>query len=116
MAINVNSIITNPSILDQNESNLIPSREMTRYFGLPQDYIQLYIYNNTNTLLGINPNFQRYSVTENKEINFDPAFDIEEEGFRLGTYRMVYNFLRPILTDNSNLNLFIKNISQICFL
>lgn len=111
MAISVSSIITNPSILDQNESNLIVSREMTRYFGLPQDYIQLYIYNNTNTLLGINPNFQRYSVTENKEINFDPAFDIEEEGFRLGTYRMVYNFLRPVLINTSNLNLFIKNIS-----
>ena len=111
MAIIVNSIITNPSILDQSESNLVVSREMTRYFGLPQDYIQLYIYNNVNTLLNSNTNFQRYSVTENKEINFDPAVDVEAAGFRLGTYRMVYNFLRPILTDTSNLNLFIKSIS-----
>ena len=111
MAITINSIITNPSILDQNESNLIQSREMTRYFGLPQDYIQLFIYSNTDTLLNINPNFQRYSVTENKEINFDPSIDIEEEGFRLGTYKMVYNFLRPVLINTSNLNLFIKNIS-----
>jgi hypothetical protein len=111
MAITINSIITNPSILDQNESNLVQSREMTRYFGLPQDYIQLFVYSNTNTLLNINPNFQRYSVTENKEINFDPSIDIEEIGYRLGTYKMVYNFLRPILTETSNLNLFIKSIS-----
>jgi hypothetical protein len=111
MAVTINSIPINPSILDQSESNLVQSSEMTRYFGLPQDYIQLLIYNNTNTLLRINNNFLNYSVNDNKEINFEPAIDIENAGFRLGTYKMVYNFLRPILIDTPNLNLFIKSIS-----
>jgi hypothetical protein len=112
MPIVINPLYDNPSILTPQEQNLVASKEMTRFFGLPEDFIQLFVYNNVNTLVGNDPTFDFYSVTENKEINFDPAEDIERLGFRLGTYRMVYNFFRPLLTQNSNLDLFIKSISS----
>ena len=51
MAVIINNKFTNPSILDQSESNLVVSKEMIRYFGLPEDYIQLFVYNNTNTFV-----------------------------------------------------------------
>ena len=112
MPIVINPLYDNPSILTPQEQNLVASKEMTRFFGLPEDFVQLFVYNNINTLVGNDPTFDFYSVTENKEINFDPAEDIERLGFRLGTYRMVYNFLRPLLTQNPNLDLFIKSISS----
>jgi hypothetical protein len=112
MSIVINPLYDNPSILTPQEQNLIASKEMTRFFGLSEDFVQLFVYNNINTLVGNDPTFDFYSVTENKEINFDPAEDIERLGFRLGTYRMVYNFLRPLLTQNPNLDLFIKSISS----
>ena len=92
----------------------VPSAASLPAFDLgrvSEDFIQLFIYNNINTLVGNDPTFDFYSVTENKEINFDPAYDIESAGFRLGTYNMVYNFLRPLLTQNPNLDLFIYSIS-----
>jgi len=101
----------NNNILTPQEQNLVASNEMTRFFGISGDYVQLFIYTNLDTLVFNSPNFQEYSVTENKEINFDPAYDIESAGFRLGTYNMVYNFLRPLLTQNPNLDLFIYSIS-----
>lgn len=112
MPIQIIPIYDNPSILDAQESNLVLSKEMVRFFGIPEDYVQLFVYNNLNTLIGNDPNFQYYSVTENKEINFEPGVDIERLGFRLGTYNMFYNFLRPILTLSPSLDLFIKSISS----
>jgi hypothetical protein len=101
----------NNNILTPQEQNLVASNEMTRFFGISGDYVQLFIYTNLDTLVFNSPNFQEYSVTENKEINFNPAYDIESAGFRLGTYNMVYNFLRPLLTQNPNLDLFVYSIS-----
>ena len=113
MAVIINSIGTPGGILSPQEQGLVDSKEITRYFGLPQDFIQLYVYNtSTNTLLNNIPNFQDYTLTDNKVINLDPEKDITNLGYRLGTYNLYYNFLRPIVTLNSNLDLFIQNISQ----
>jgi hypothetical protein len=113
MAVIINSIGVQNNILNQQEQNLVDSKEITRYFGLPQDFSQLYVYNtSTNTLLNNIPNFQNYTLTDNKVINLDPEKDITNLGYKLGTYTLYYNFLRPIVTLNSNLDLFIQNISQ----
>lgn len=113
MAVIINSIGVPNNILNQQEQNLVDSKEITRYFGLPQDFSQLYVYNtSTNTLLNSISNFQNYTLTDNKVINLDPERDITNLGYRLGTYTLYYNFLRPIVTLNSNLDLFIQNISQ----
>jgi hypothetical protein len=113
MTVIINSIGTPGGILSPQEQGLVDSKEITRYFGLPQDFIQLYVYNtSTNTLLNNIPNFQNYTLTDNKVINLDPEKDITNLGYRLGTYNLYYNFLRPIVTLNSNLDLFIQNISQ----
>ena len=111
MPVQINPTYVNNNILTQQEQNLVASTEMTRFFGVSGDFVQLFIYTDLGTLVFNNPNFQEYSVTENKEINFDPAYDVESAGFRLGTYNMVYNFLRPLLTQNPNLDLFINSIS-----
>jgi hypothetical protein len=112
MAVIINSIGVPSNILTQQEQNLVDSKEITRYFGLPQDFVQLYVYNtNTGTLLNSISNFQNYTLTDNKVINLDPEKDISDLGYRIGTYNIYYNFLRPIVTLNSNLDLFIQNIS-----
>ena len=72
MAIQINQLPLNNNILDAQEQELVASRDMTRLFGLPEDFIQFFVYSNTNTLLNINNNFQEYSVTDNKVITFDP--------------------------------------------
>ena len=69
MSIVINPLYDNPSILTPQEQNLIASKEMTRFFGLSEDFVQLFVYNNINTLVGNDPTFDFYSVTENKEIN-----------------------------------------------
>jgi hypothetical protein len=112
MAIQINQLPLNNNILDIQEQELVASKDMTRLFGLPEDYIQFFVYSNTNTLLNINNNFQEYSVTNNKLITFDPEKNILDLGYRVGTYNLYYNFLRPILTLNPNPDLFIQSISE----
>jgi len=111
MAIQIIPISFDNNILTPQEQNLVDSKNMVRIFGVEGDFAQLFVYNNLGTLISSNPNFQNYSVTNNKQINFEPAFDIESLGFRTGTYRLQYNFLRPVLSLESGLNYFIKNIS-----
>ena len=112
MAIQINQLTLNNNILDTQEQQLVASKDMTRFFGLPEDYIQFFVYSNTNTLLNSNNNFQEYSVVNNNLISFDPEKNISDLGYRVGTYNLYYNFLRPILTLNSNSDLFIQSISQ----
>jgi hypothetical protein len=112
MAIQINQLPLNNNILDAQEQELVASRDMTRLFGLPEDFIQFFVYSNTNTLLNINNNFQEYSVTDNKVITFDPEKNISDLGYRVGTYDLYYNFLRPILSLNPNPDLFIQSISE----
>ena len=113
MAVIINQINVNSNILDAQEQNLVTSGELTRYFGLPEDFVQLYVYNNDGTVLIESiPNFTKYSITENKVVNFDPESDITSLGYELGNYQLYYNFLRPIITADNTLNLFIQNISQ----
>ena len=112
MAIQINQLPLNNNILDTQEQELVASKDMTRLFGLPEDYIQFFVYSNTNTLLNINNNFQEYSVTDNKLITFDPEKNISDLGYRVGTYNLYYNFLRPLLTLNPSPDLFIQSISQ----
>jgi hypothetical protein len=112
MAIQINQLPLNNNILDAQEQELVASRDMTRLFGLPEDFIQFFVYSNTNTLLNINNNFQEYSVTDNKVITFDPEKNISDLGYRVGTYNLYYNFLRPILSLNPNPDLFIQSISE----
>jgi hypothetical protein len=92
MAIQINQLPLNNNILDAQEQELVASRDMTRLFGLPEDFIQFFVYSNTNTLLNINNNFQEYSVTNNKVITFDPEKNISDLGYRVGTYDLYYNF------------------------
>ena len=113
MAVQINQIPVNNNILDAQEQELVASREMTRLFGLQDDFVQLFIYNNTNTLLNQNLNFQDYTVNSNSnEVIFDPEKNILDYGYRVGTYELSYNFLRPVLTLNSNLDLFLQSISE----
>jgi hypothetical protein len=113
MAVQISQISVNNNILDAQEQQLIASKEMTRTFGLDGDIVQLFIYNNVNTLLNQNLNFKEYTVnTNSNEVIFDPEKNILDYGYRIGTYTMYYNFLRPIITVNPNLDLFLQSISS----
>ena len=58
MAVQIRQINVNNNILDTQEQNLVESKQMIRYFGLSEDFIQLYVYTGTtNTLINTNPNF-----------------------------------------------------------
>ena len=51
MPIVINPLYDDPSILTPQESNLVASKEMTRFFGLTEDFVQLYFYNNLDTIV-----------------------------------------------------------------
>jgi len=120
MAVNINKIITNNSILTGSSVDLVSSKNMTRNFGSAEDYVELYIEDPAgDNLYSIIPfmNYQTpgiYQPTDTyniQELEFDPATDLQDLAISYGDYILTYNVLRPKIVKNYNLSFFIKEIS-----
>ena len=121
MAVNINKIITNNSILTGSSVDLVSSKNMTRNFGSAEDYVELYIADPAGkSLYSIIPfmNYQipgifqptdTYSI---QELEFNPATDLTDLGISYGDYILTYNVLRPKIVKNYSLSFFIKEISS----
>ena len=120
MAVNINKIITNDSILTGSSVDLVSSKNMTRNFGSAEDYVELYIEDPAgDNLYSIIP-FMNYQIpgiyqptdTYNiQELEFDPAADLQDLAISYGDYILTYNVLRPKIVKNYSLSFFIKEIS-----
>ena len=112
---------TDKVLLTPEELTLVANKEMTRKFGQPEDFVELHVYNNTNTLLQSIVPFKNYKVPnsgvtgdveEAKELEFDPAVDIQTLGYSQGNYIVDYNVLRPKIYSGVERVFFVKEISS----
>jgi hypothetical protein len=120
MATTVTKINTSNNILPGSSSTLVASKDMTRNFGAPEDYVELHISDPAGKHLFSVVPFLNYKVpggliptdTYNiQELEFDPAIDLKNLGISFGDYVLTYNILRPKISPSYNLSFFIKEIS-----
>ena len=118
MAISIKKISQNTNILPVSASNLVATRNMTRNFGQPEDYVEMHIADPSGkVVLSLTP-FTNYTVpstfvtaSQIHELTFDPATDISNAGIQFGSYTVTYNIFRPKVVTSYLPNFFIKEIS-----
>lgn len=110
MPVVVKSILSEDTILNQQQSNLVESKQIIRPFGLSVDYVQLNLYNSRDTLLS-SKNVS-YTNDGGNVVEVNPERDLLDSGYQLGTFYSHYHFLRPVVSRNSNLSFFINKISS----
>lgn len=108
---------------DGSVLNLLPEEIVQNSFGDPRDFIEYYVYDLNNNLLFSNTRYNNYAISENgvllsqtntvEDLSIDIIKDLNDAGFGIGQYRVVYNFFRKHVTsDSDDANLFIKEISS----
>jgi hypothetical protein len=121
MATTVTKINNSNNILSGSSSQLVVTRNMTRNFGSPEDFVELHISDPSGKIIYSLVPFTNYTLpgtflpTEQptvQELIFDPATDLKNIGIQFGDYITTYNILRPQIVKSSNLSLFIKEISS----
>ena len=118
MAISIKKISQNTNILPVSASSLVATRNMTRNFGQPEDYVEMHIADPSGrVVLSLTP-FTNYTVpstfvtaSQIHELTFDPATDISNAGIQFGSYTVTYNIFRPKVVTSYLPNFFIKEIS-----
>ena len=88
-------------------------------FGKPEDYIELNIYDNTNTLVAHLRDFKDYTFTEegktseglSNEVVVDPINDLKSLNFNNGEFTLEYRFQRKKIFNNFKKIFFIQDIS-----
>ena len=116
----------NPETLFSNgfeltDQNIIPSQELVGSFIPEKNKIEFYIYDANVSLLNSNYDFRDWNITQNSSttiltstdiIGLDPAKDIFDSGFDIGSLYAVYNFINPELNSNSTQTYYISDISS----
>ena len=118
MAIAIKKISQNTNILPVSASSLVATKNMTRNFGQPEDYVEMHIADPSGkVVLSLTP-FTNYTVpstfvssSQIHELTFDPATDISNAGIQFGSYTVTYNIFRPKVIASYLPNFFIKEIS-----
>lgn len=120
MKINVKEILFNDPDFQQykeKDSSLINSIVLQRKFGLPEDYIELHVYDLNDVLLKSNYNYKGYKSSLPSpnnllsNLNIDPAVDVSDLGYKQGSVKAVYNTFRNIFGGGPSRKFFIKTIS-----
>jgi hypothetical protein len=97
-----------------SDTQLIAKSELDTVFSSSTDYIEFYIYDeNQNQIYPQNTTIPLTSYNvKNGDILLNPQSDLENLGFDIGTYSIVYEFYRKRLSSNINETYFIKEISS----
>jgi len=88
-------------------------------FGLPQDYIEYFLFDQGGNILNSNYNYNSYKLPSNSaysqsllpDIEIDPIKDIQDLGYESGEVVSRYNFFRKISGEPFSTQLFIQQIS-----
>ncbi len=94
-----------------NLNNSVVKKTLSFDFGLPQDYIELHIFNQSNQLLSSVSNFTNYTQPTPKEINMDPVQVLNTNGYLSGKYRLVFNIQRKKIFNTLSKIFTLKEIS-----
>lgn len=118
----VNIKLSTPSETFQNyESNdisLISTARVSRPFGLQQDYVEYFIYDNNGAI--ISTNYFVNSFTANNvdpvtglytALELNPEGDVRVAGYNRGTVKIAYNFFRKLFRSSITEPFWIKEIS-----
>lgn len=88
-------------------------------FGLPQDYIEYFLFDQGGNILNSDYNYNSYKLPSNSaysqsllpDIEIDPIKDIQDLGYESGEVISRYNFFRKISGEPFSTQLFIQQIS-----
>ena len=125
MAITYTRIARNNNILSGSLAGQVVTREMTRNFGAPEDYIEMHVQDPANKLVFSIPNFKNFKVPPVyaspsgnisnaipiQQLTFNPGDDLTSLGVKFGNYKVIYNVLRPKIVLSTSETFFIKEIS-----
>jgi hypothetical protein len=89
-------------------------------FGLPEDYIELNVYDNTNILIAHIRDFKNYTFTEegktteglSNEVVVNPTQNLKDLNFNNGQFILEYRFQRKKIENTFKKIFFIKEISN----
>jgi hypothetical protein len=101
------------------DKQLVTSNFINSQFGAPEDYLELYIYDENNNLLDFdydafdyypyltaNPKNNTYSV-----LTLDPEKDLKNRGYNRGNLNIQYNFYKRLFNSAFGTFYWIKEIS-----
>ena len=94
-----------------NLNDSVVKKTLSFDFGLPQDYIELHIFNQNDQLLSSVDNFTNYTQPTPKEINMDPVQALATKGYLSGKYRLVFNIQRKKIFNTLSKIFTLKEIS-----
>ena len=106
-------------IYSSQDINLLNEFELNRDFGAEQDIIEYHIFDPNNSLLSSSYDYASYStqVTNPSSslyntLYIDPDQDLNNSGFNIGEYNVLYKFYRPVFLSSNTARYFIKEISS----
>ena len=95
------------------DSQLIVQSQLDTVFSASIDYIEYYVYDQNKNLIypGTTIPLLNYDVRDG-DVLLNPQKDLENLGFDIGTYNILYSFYRKRLASNLSEKYFIANISS----
>ena len=106
-------------VYSSQDINLLNEFELNRDFGAEQDIIEYHIFDPNNNLLSSSYDYTSYStqVTNPSSslyntLYIDPDQDLNNSGYDIGEYNVLYNFYRPVFLSSNTTRYFIKEISS----
>jgi hypothetical protein len=108
------------SRFDSKDILLLNLSDITQYFGYENDYIEFFIYDESDVILELNYNYKNFKLPNDSYIvpgttlpliEIDPIKDLQRSGYSSGTYKAQYNFFKKKISD-FNRALFISEISD----
>ena len=95
------------------DENLIASSDLDTVFSSLTDYIEYYIYDQNQTLIYPFETVPlvRYDIRKG-DVILNPVSNLEDLGFDVGSYNILYSFYRKRLSSNVSEKYFISEISS----
>ena len=119
--VNVNYLGEGIKVSDYSsvDDNLIRVNYINSSFGDTNDYVERFIYDEINTLLDSDYNFQGYTLgdiaslgtSKYSSIVLDPEMDAKSSGYTRGRVNIQYNFLKTLFASSVASRYWIKDIS-----
>lgn len=95
------------------DENLITQSELDTNFSESTDYIEFYIFDENQNLIYPSSTIPltSYNIKQG-DVLLNPSKDLENLGFDIDTYNILYSFYRKRLASNTSSKYFIKEISS----
>ena len=95
-----------------SDENLISNFTLTDIpFISGENTIEYHIYDFNNVLINSELNFKKYSLIDNNLV-LDPNENLKSYGFEEGQYKVLYNFISPILSSSPDNSYYLSEISS----